>query len=484
MKPEISSHFAPLQVGDEFLRYQVRALIGHGDHAYVYEAYDPLLDRIIALKLIPDPPNTKRDLVQRSLEQAPVLRDLRHRNLVSVYDVGTIGDELVYIVMDRLVGRTLRSVLDEQHRLTALELLPIGIEVAQGMALCHFQQVLHRDLKPENVFITENDGIKVINAGITSWVIPSDMTTERDFIRGTLLYMSPEHIQGFGVTARSDIYSLGTLLYECLAGSAPVLVGAERLTLDAVIWRQIGHMPPPLDELCPEVPAQLARVIQQMLAKEAVLRFGTMDEVAGRLRECHRQLQKESGDAGCAPLDERPYIVFPSSAIGMNSSPPDDRPSNDDVVAGAERVINERALALTDTGGHGESTPGPHGFARESRKPHNRLIIAAVALGALVGVVFAVYSSRSSRLRDANQRPTTNDQQPALGQAAASSLMQPNGPNVLRRDAKNQEITSVYEAGAAGGDPSQRPSSHAVINPGKPGPSEAHSKANSGNLVF
>ncbi len=147
MKVELSSESAPLKVGDEFLKYEIRALLGHGDHAYVYEAYDPMFDRLVAIKLIPDPPNSKRDLVQRSLEQGPILRDLNHRNLVSVFDVGTIGDELVYIVMERLVGRTLRAVMLERRTLAPLELLPIGIQVAEAMDFSHVLQVIHRDLE-------------------------------------------------------------------------------------------------------------------------------------------------------------------------------------------------------------------------------------------------------------------------------------------------------------------------------------------------
>jgi serine/threonine-protein kinase len=371
------------------LKYEIRALIGHGDHAYVYEAYDPLLDRTVAIKLIPESPNSRRDLVQRSPDLAPLLRELRHPNLVSVYDVGTVGDELVYIIMDRLIGRTLRSVLLKQHTLTPLELLPIGIQVAEGMARAHLQQIIHRDLKPENVFITENREVKVINAGITSFVVPSGMTTERDWVRGTLLYMSPEHIQGFGVTARSDIFSLGTLLYECLVGSPPVLVGAKRLSLDDVAWRQIAQMPPPLDELLPEVPSTVARLIQQMLAKEAALRFGTMDEVAIRLRSCHSQLLAEASGKDADFGEGRPYIVFPSAAIGMNARRAGSNPG--DVVGVDEAPTGQEPGSM--------SGAGP---AVMQRKLRQRLLFTAICLGVLGGIAVALFASWPSK-------PAAND---------------------------------------------------------------------------
>ena len=111
MNDQICTEAAPLKVGEEFVRYQIRSLIGHGDHAHVYDAYDPFLEREVAIKVIPDPPNSQRDLVQRALEQEAILRDLRHPNLVSVFEVGTIGDNLVYVVMERVKGQPLRELL-------------------------------------------------------------------------------------------------------------------------------------------------------------------------------------------------------------------------------------------------------------------------------------------------------------------------------------------------------------------------------------
>ncbi len=408
MNLQLSPDSAPLKVGDEFLKYEIRALLGHGDHAYVYEAHDTMLNRTVALKLIPDPPNSRRDLVQRSLEQGPLLRDLHHQNLVSVFDVGTIGDELVYIVMERLIGQTLRSALNERHKLTPLELLPIAIQAAEGMAWAHVLQVIHRDLKPENIFLMEGGDVKVLNAGITSFVVPSGMTTERDWVRGTLLYMSPEQLQGFGVTARSDIYSFGSLLYESLAGTAPLLIGVDQLSLDDLALRQIALTPPILNEIVPDVPDTLARLIQQMLAKESVLRFGTMDEIAQRLRDCYNQLLAESGASVESEKEQRPYIVFPSSALGMNPAVPDEGPKEEQVVAGAERLIS--AAAATDIGDNHETRPVPVRAdlrvrpSAHSSKPavvdrnnHRRALLTAIALGALAGIVFALIKTATTR---------------------------------------------------------------------------------------
>ncbi len=509
MKVELSSDAAPLKVGDEFLKYEIRALLGHGDHAYVYDAFDPMLDRTVAIKLIPDPPNSRRDLVQRSLEQAPILRDLNHPNLVSVYDVGTIGDELVYIVMERLIGRTLRSQLVEQQTLPLAEVLSIGIQVAEGMAWAHVQQVIHRDLKPENVFITDGTPtqpvaskpprhrVKVINTGITSFIVPSGMTTEWDCVRGTLLYMSPEHVQGYGVTARSDIFALGTTLYECLAGGPPSLINAGQLTLDEVTWRQIAWMPPPLNELTPDVPESLAHLIQQMIAKEAVLRFGTMDEVSVRLQEILRQLPSEAANGANGAQAERPYIVFPSSALGIKAAAnPEQAPSPGEVVAGAERLVS----ALTNSQSPKPSpqpTPTPNGLAPRAGHRYRYLAGMAITLGVLAGVLVALLkshlttaSSSSLATRDpanaAAPSPRTVGQSTSgIGSAIASPSKRPTAADVSLGEAKTPKKSDGYATGSADRLGSSAPSAAPVINAGKTGSREPKAKpSSSSQLVF
>ena len=393
---------------------------------------------------------------------------LHHPNLVSVFDVGTIGDELVYIVMERLVGQTLRSVLDQQQQLSPVEALSIGEKVAEGLAFSHVQRVIHRDLKPENVFLTSSNDIKVLNTGITSFIVPTGMTTERDWVRGTLLYMSPEHIQGFGVTARSDIYSLGTLLYECLAGNHPVLIGAEQLSLDDVALRQIAQMPPPLDELLPEVPDHVARIIQQMLAKEAVLRFGTMDEVAIRLRESRSRLLAESGNGEFHTLEQRPYIVFPSPALGMRAAAvPSECPATH-IVAAAER----RASA---------ATAQPAVTPKTNRTARRRGLVTAISLGALAGIAVALWRSGSSKpeiAADSSRKPTlgTQPRQPGypevpkgspsvVGQAALAPTDGTNWSTASLCEAKNINKSNSYDAGSLRDSASERPHARLVINP-------------------
>ncbi len=466
MIDEIRTQDPPLTLGQEFVRFEIRSLIGQGDHAFVYDAYDPLLQRTVAIKIIPDPPNSKRDLVQRSIEQSVILRDLNHPNLVSVFDVGTIGDDLVYVVMERLEGQTLRELLTKRELLTALEVTNIGIQVAEGLALAHSQLVIHRDVKPENIFILNNGEIKVINTGITSFIVPSGMVTERDRLRGTLAYMSPEHIQGFGVTESCDIYSLGSVLYECLAGSAPVLIGTENLTLDDVAWRQVTHMPPKLDALLPDMPKYLAHTIQQMLAKEVVLRFESMDVVAARLREAQRQIQEQG------PTNPNPSELASITVEQISKR-----------AAVLDAGVNARCPPIESIETH--PVPIKHGV---------RPLVVAILLGALAGVVIAYFKGGSS-----NEPPdgtqVSAESAVSVGVAASppglvdSALAQPaEGPNAAPErssEANNINNTNSYSTEPPALAPRLSTTPRVVIKPtSKPKASEGKGSARSSGLVF
>lgn len=499
MNDDIRTEAAPLKVGEEFVRYQIRSLIGHGDHAHVYDAYDPFLEREVAIKVIPDPPNSQRDLVQRALEQEAILRDLRHPNLVSVFEVGTIGDNLVYVVMERVKGQPLRQLLLDRQLLTPLEVATIGLQVAEGLAFAHSQLVIHRDLKPENIFILPNGEVKVINTGITSFIVPSGMVTERDRLRGTLLYMSPEHIQGFGVTDSCDMYSLGTVLYECLAGIPPVLIGSENLTLDDVVWRQVAHMPPQLDELAPNIPKLLARTIQQMLAKEAVLRFATMDAVAARLREARRRITTGVGidapDSEPKKLNDGLKVTAAASddalAIGKRRNP--------DMALLTAQAIARRAAELDE--GVNARCPPALGSPERPSKPKTRrtLLIASILLGSLLGLAIAIFKAQSSEGNDrsAIQRRRVESPSPALSGALAATALA-LGPSTLSRtalgpidkterfnEAKNTSESGTYVVRPFPPAPSASMSQRPMIKPDKLKSGKERAKpASTGDLIF
>ncbi|HKY38438.1 MAG TPA: protein kinase [Polyangiaceae bacterium] len=286
----------PLRTGDTFLgKYEIRSLLGRGGHAFVYEAYDPFLDRVVAIKVIKGPQDTGRDLGKRARYEAQVLSRIDHKNLVKVIDAG-ISEGLVYLIMEKLVGRTLRDVLKETHRVSVAEALTIGLQVADGMDLAHRGQVIHRDLKPENIFIEAGNALKVLDFGIAKVLGITGHrpeTTEKDLLQGTVLYMSPEHLQGFGVTPKSDIYALGTILFESLY-SHPLAIGDRPAGLQEAAWMQIARMPPMLDELDPAIPHFVAKLVQRAIVKMPEQRYATMRDFREALSAALTRLRDQA----------------------------------------------------------------------------------------------------------------------------------------------------------------------------------------------
>jgi eukaryotic-like serine/threonine-protein kinase len=291
----------PFQPGDRFLKYEIGRLLGKGGHAFVYEATHLFLRRVDAIKIIPGPSESGRDIARRAEAEAQVLARLEHDNIVKVFDAGGTEAGLVYIVMERLVGRTLRDVLGELGRLTPAEAMFIAEQIARAVEAAHEAGIIHRDLKPENVFITPKNTVKVLDFGIAKVLEQGAPTTQKDLLHGTVLYMSPEQLQALRVTPRSDIFSLGTMLFECLHRH-PALLG-ETPTLQELGWIQISRVPPVLSDVDPSIPRFVSRFVQRAISKNPEQRYASMTEVAQAAREASERLSRETVAAtGVAPL--------------------------------------------------------------------------------------------------------------------------------------------------------------------------------------
>jgi serine/threonine-protein kinase len=286
----VSAREAPFKIGDTIAeKYEVKDLLGRGGHAFVYECHDRFLDEIVALKVIPDPPHRGEDLRRRARDEARLLYRLRHPNVVSVRDAGETKG-MVYIVMEKLEGITLRTMLRKLERLSLLEALVIARQIADGVSAAHAQNVVHRDLKPENVFIlAPNNHVKVLDFGIAKFMGHGLETTEHDVLHGTVAYMSPEHLQGRGVTARSDVYQLGAILFEMLAGVSPCLYEVEEPSFEQLAWIQISRPTPELGKLVPDVPPSLAWLVRHATAKNPDQRFASMQAMRTALEAVTRE---------------------------------------------------------------------------------------------------------------------------------------------------------------------------------------------------
>ena len=289
---------APLRPGQRFVKYDILQLLGTGGHAHVYAAHDPFLDRDVAVKVIAAPKDSRQNLAKRAQSEARVLVRIDHPNVVKVYDAGATEDGLVYLVMERLEGRTLREIYQDVGRISVVEALELAKQICAGVHAAHQLEVIHRDLKPENVFVQADNRVKVLDFGISKVMgYGAHDTTQRHVLHGTVLYMSPEHLQGYGVTRKSDVFALGTLLYEGLYMHPAFLWPEVRQAKDVrdVIRVQMCETPPMLHELDPRIFRHVARFVQRAILKTAEQRYESMADMLDVALGAWERIEFEQG---------------------------------------------------------------------------------------------------------------------------------------------------------------------------------------------
>ena len=202
-------------------RYEVVDEIGKGSMGVVYRAYDPQINRHIALKLLRQDRVTSEELVQRFLKEAQAMGGLSHPNIATVYDTGR-DHGTIFIAMEILRGKSLKDLMAEKT-LNLNEIVHIGVQVAEALDFAHQKGIVHRDIKPSNIIIDPNGNAKITDFGIAHIEDPAgNQQTIPGQILGTPLYMSPEQVMSNPVDGRSDLYSLGVILYEMATGNTPL----------------------------------------------------------------------------------------------------------------------------------------------------------------------------------------------------------------------------------------------------------------------
>ena len=284
----------PFNVGDRILdKFEVRGLLGKGGHAFVYDCFNAFLAEEVAIKVIPNLIHRGNQLFNRARGEAQVLYRLNHPHVVRVMDGGEV-DGMAYIVMEKLEGMTLRAMLSKIGPLTVYEALTIALQVAEALEAAHAMNVVHRDLKPDNIFLLAENHVKVLDFGIAKFLEGGYQTTQKDLIQGTAPYMSPEQAQGHGVTFASDIFQLGVVMYEMIAGLCPCMVGVEEPpSPQIIVAMQISKLPPRLKSIVPAVPSYVDRLIWRALAKEARQRFPVMQEFTDAIRAALDRMRAE-----------------------------------------------------------------------------------------------------------------------------------------------------------------------------------------------
>ncbi|MBV9407570.1 MAG: serine/threonine protein kinase [Candidatus Eremiobacteraeota bacterium] len=257
-------------------RYRVDALLGRGGMADVYRGVDVVLDRAVAIKVLTERDDGERD---RFLREARSMARLNHRNVVAVYDAGRDAG-WSFIVMELVDGRTLAAVPAQE--LTVHTAIRHYIEILDALAYAHASGVVHRDVKPANVMVLPNGAVKVMDFGLARRMTDMSSATSVGEIVGTIAYLPPERFLGKSADARSDLYSVGVMLYETFTGTLPFK--SETDDLVAVIFGHVNEAPPPPRSVNRAVPMQIERIILKLLEKEPDRRYQSAQEAVAELR--------------------------------------------------------------------------------------------------------------------------------------------------------------------------------------------------------
>jgi serine/threonine protein kinase len=253
-------------------RFQIIEERGRGGMAVVYKAYDGVLQRTVALKVLLPHLVSDTGFIQRFHREAITAANLRHPNIVVIYDIGA-HDDLQYIVMEYLIGQTLQQEIQQKGALSLARVLPILQQLASALDYAHEQGLVHRDVKPANIILDRHDHVTLTDFGLVKAIRGSE-TTSGGMAVGTLKYMAPEQAMGQELDRRSDIYSLGVVVYEMLTGEVPFSGTTPYQAL-----QQLIHTPPlPLSRHSSLVNPKLERTVLRALSKDPHRRFATAGE--------------------------------------------------------------------------------------------------------------------------------------------------------------------------------------------------------------
>ncbi len=289
--------------GRQVAHYEIRDLLGAGGMGEVWRAFDTRLDRLVALKVLPLHYTQDANRLQRFIREAKTASSLNHQNIVTVYDIGQVtteAGELHYIATELIEGETLRQRLKARGQFAWREAVEIASQIAAALDAAHRVGIVHRDIKPENVMLRSDSVVKILDFGLAkttesrtadgqaSTVIGG--STDSGVAVGTPRYMSPEQARGEKVDARTDIFSLGVLLYELVTGHAPFASKTTSETIAAILRDE----PPPLTQSAPVAPGDLERIVSRTLCKKRADRYQTIGAMLNDLKEFKQQFELQA----------------------------------------------------------------------------------------------------------------------------------------------------------------------------------------------
>jgi serine/threonine-protein kinase len=296
-------------------RYQIISELGQGAMGVVYKAKDPLIDREVAIKTInlSLAQEEREEYEARFYQEAKAAGRLSHPNIVTIYDVGRTED-IAYIAMEYLHGRELRDILNDNKILPIGQVIDIISQVALGLSYAHEHEIVHRDIKPSNVMVIRDGHVKITDFGIAR-MASAAVRTQTGMVLGSPKYMSPEQVMGKLTDQRSDIFSLGVMLYEMLTGQAPFM--GENV--NAIMYQTLNATPATPSTVNVDVPEMLNFIVAKALAKDLDSRYQNARDLANDLRDCRDALPRSTS---ASTIDSTPQKKSPVNleAAGALSS--------------------------------------------------------------------------------------------------------------------------------------------------------------------
>ena len=330
-------------------KYEVLERIGRGGMGMIFKAHDPVLDRPVALKVISTEVEVTDELRARFFREAQACAKLSHPNIVTIHDMGE-DDGRLFIVMELLEGEELKRIIVERRVLALEDKLAMMMQVCDGLDYAHKKGVVHRDVKPGNIFLLRNGKVKILDFGIAH-IATTEGLTRTGLIMGTLRYISPEQVRG-RADRRSDIFSVGAVFYEVLSFRPP-FTGADPMHL---LEQLRTEEPPSLTELDPNIPAELAAIVQRAMRKDPAERYQDLEQMRGELEVIHRGLSEEAQRIRTRARSERDQLIQLEAAlverIGApgkeEATPPIDERGGVVTMHALERDLASRIEALRD----------------------------------------------------------------------------------------------------------------------------------------
>jgi serine/threonine protein kinase len=342
--------------GTQLGRYEIRSLLGAGGMGEVYSAWDTHLDRTVALKVLHEEVARDAQRMRRFKQEAKAASALNHPYILTIHEIGET-ESAHFIATEFIQGETLRQRM-QNGKLPLGEVLNITIQVADALSAAHVAGIVHRDVKPENVMIRPDGYVKVLDFGLAKLVErrPTDtldtsaptkalVNTEPGVVMGTTQYMSPEQARGYAVDERTDVWSLGVMLYEMVAGVAPFKGQTASDTIAGILKTE----PKRLSSLGREVPAELERIVSKALEKEADERYQTSRDLLVDLRRLKKRMdfEAELGRSTHAPeatsrgTEQEAAQAIPSQQTAIIDAPPTREAQTPPPTPSASAIVNQ-----------------------------------------------------------------------------------------------------------------------------------------------